>query len=179
MSNQVDLEGIIDGWWGGTFDSSILAGILAGTSNIIVGGNPAYALADFLAIYPKFGSISGTTYTSLVPQAVLQMYITLASACLSYNRWLDHWPMAMALFTAHYATLYLQSEGNAGTAAGTVASSGLAKGVQVSKSVGDVSVSMESLIGEWGSWGSWNLTTYGTQLMTVAKMIGWGMMYIY
>ena len=166
---QPDLDVIVKNWWGGGYDSTAFAGISA-ASNVIIGTNPAYSSSDFLAVYPKF--------TDLVPGAVLTMFVNLATACLMKARWQDQWKFAMALFIAHYCTLYLQSEGNPGSTAATVAASGLAKGVLVSKSAGDVSASMETLVGDWASWGAWVLTSYGQQLMTQAKMIGFGIMYI-
>ena len=176
---QPDLGVLIDGWWGGSYDTSILVGGVA--SNVVIGSNPAYAIADFLSFYPKFGSYTAgppAVYAGLIPQPVLQAYINLASACLVQARWLDSWTLAMGLFVAHYCTLYLQSEGSPGTTAQSVAASGLTKGVLVSKGAGGVNAGMQTLIGEWGSWGQWNMTVYGTSLMTQAKMIGAGMMYI-
>ena len=176
---QPDLNSIIAGWWGGTFDPSGLAGVLGGASNVIVGSNPAYGISDFLAIYPKFGTLSGAIppiFNGPLPQVVLQMYITLASASLAAARWLDLWPMAMALYVAHYATLYLRSEGDVGSTAGSIASSGLAKGVLISKGAGGVSAGVNPFGDE--NFGAWNLTSYGQQLIPLAKCIGGGMMVI-
>lgn len=119
-----------------------------------------------------------SSLTSLIPQPVLQLYINLASASLSQARWLDYWQMGMALFIAHYATLYLRSEGSVGTTAQQIASSGLAVGLKVSQAAGDVSQSQEYMTTGWESWGSWNLTTYGQQLITDANIVGIGPMYI-
>jgi hypothetical protein len=180
--NQPDLDVILTQWWGGAFDSSILGAGIGGASNIIIGTNPAYGESDFLSIYPKFGSLSDDNppvYAGLIPKPVLDMYIALALACLMQARWVDQWKMGMGLFIAHYCTLYLQSEGNAGTEVGRVAASGLAKGVLVNKSAGGVSAGLESLVSDWGSWGAFNLTLYGQQLMTMGKMIGAGGMYIF
>ena len=84
----------------------------------------------------------------------------------------------MAMFIAHYATLWLQSEGAPGSTAGSIAASGLHKGVEISNSVSDLSESVDPIVSGWESWGSWNLTTYGKQLITTAKIVGWGIMYI-
>lgn len=184
--NQPDLSAIIDNWWGGTYQEFI--GVTGGASNIIVGGNPAYSVADFLTIYPKFGPsdyfIDGDVNPSpigawIVPGVVIEMYINLASSCLSYNRWIDQWSYGMSLFIAHYCTMWLQSEGSPGSTAKQIAESGMSKGVKISKSAGDVSLSIDPLVNGWESWGQWNLTTYGKQLISMAKMIGYGIMYIY
>lgn len=168
--SQPDLNLILATWWGNAYESFAMAGIVSAAANIAVGTNPPYASSDFLAIYPKF--------TALVPVPVLTMYIALASACLSQARWGAQWQFGMALFIAHYCTLYLQSEGQAGTTAGQVAASGLAKGIAISQSVGDVSVSYEPVTRDFGSWGAWQATTYGAQLITIAKIVGWGIMVI-
>ena len=62
--------------------------------------------------------------------------------------------------------------------AAQVAAQGIANGIEVSKSVGDVSASyaaLESL----SSFGQWNLTIYGQQLATMAKIVGMGPMVIW
>lgn len=59
-----------------------------------------------------------------------------------------------------------------------IAAQGLAGGIQTSKSVGDVSVSYQVLTA-LEDWGSWNLTTYGQQLATMARVVGSGPMVIW
>jgi hypothetical protein len=155
------------------------SGIVANASNIRFGDNPAYGIADFIAIYPQFGTVAEDgNFTGVIPQAVLQMFINLASSCIQQVRYFDLWPFAMALFVAHYATLYLQASTPTGANAKAVAQAGMAKGVQVSKGVGDASTSYQSLVAGWESWGSWNLTTFGQQLITQASIVGMGGMYI-
>jgi hypothetical protein len=115
-------------------------------------------------------------YNGVVPQAVLQAYINLASASLVQARWQDTWVLAMGLYVAHFVTLYLRSEGNVGSTAGAIASSGLEKGIMVSSGAGDVSKSIQvgTDLMDWGTFGE---TTYGSQLVTFAKIIGMGPMY--
>ena len=119
-----------------------------------------------------------TPYNGIIPQFVLQSYINLALACLAQPRWLAQWQFAMGLFVAHYLTLYLRSEGNYGSTAASLAASGLERGVVVSKSAGDVSWSMQQVI-DAEDWGTWGETSYGAQLVSMAKVVGSGMMYIY
>lgn len=135
---------------------------------------------------------------SLVPILVLSTYIALAQSCLSFNRYGSQWLFCMHLFIAHYVTLYLRTEaemtqtmgnfgeggfGEGGFGGGTnlaqVAASGLARGVMVAKSVGDVSVQNDLILDGWEDWGAWNETSYGKQLITQAKLIGFGPMYIW
>ena len=116
----------------------------------------------------------------LVPLAVLMVYIALASSCLVQARWLDIWVFAMGLYVAHFATLWMQaalSNNPAATTAGQVVAAGLQRGILVSKAVGGVSGGFQVTPG-LEAWGSWNLTTYGVQLATFAKVIGSGPMLI-
>lgn len=113
-----------------------------------------------------------------LPVPVLLAFIALASASLVQARWLDSWIVAMGLFVAHFATLYVKSDGNPFSNPGQVAAAGLATGIQVSKSVGDVSVAYQPVQG-LSEWGAWNLTTYGQQLATMAKIIGMGPLFLY
>jgi hypothetical protein len=158
---------------GAVTDLSVVAtgvGYSVATGLATTGGAGTGALVNITAI-SQFQSAG-------VPQVVLQMYINLASAALQKARWQDSWLLGMALFVAHYATLYLRSEGNAGSTPQQIASSGLALGLTVSKAAGDVSQTQEYLTG-WEDWGSWGLTLYGQQLITLAKIIGMGPMYIW
>lgn len=115
-----------------------------------------------------------------IPLVIIQAYVTLANACLQKARWFDQWQIAMSLFVAHYLTLYLRSEGAMGTTPQQIASQGLALGLAASQAAGDVSQSTEYFMNDaWMDWGAWNLTLYGQQLITMAKIIGMGPMYIW
>lgn len=236
-----DLEQIIDGWWGGAYQTPGMSGIVASAANIVVGVNSAFTATDFLAIYPKFGgqaitvtgalTASSATVTGisgpglavgqpiagngipggatiaaldstastvtlsqnatasgsqaltawpamLVPLIVLDLYIALASASLNQARWQAAWQTGMALYVAHFATLWLQSEGDPVSTAGQAAATGLAQGIIVSKSVGDVSVSMQPYQG-FEAWGAFQQTVYGQQLISLAKVVGWGPVYVW
>jgi len=195
-----------------------------------------------------------------VPASVVQLYLNLATASLVQARWQEQWYIAMALFIAHYSTLYARTDasetltiletaihgevpaGTLPTAAFTltaappggalqaltanglfmtpgvdytlvgneitltntltegalyatwpvqqqtfstlqptgaaVAAQGLAGGIQVSKGVGDVSVSYQPLA-SLEQFGQWQLTMYGQQLATMAAVIGAGPCVIY
>jgi hypothetical protein len=59
-----------------------------------------------------------------------------------------------------------------------IAAQGIANGIETSKAVGDVSASyavLESL----AEFGQWNLTLYGQQLATAARVIGAGPMVVW
>lgn len=160
---------------GEDWEDALSPWLTAAASGILVGTNPAYAVSDFLAFYPQFGSLdSNGNYTGPVAggNAIITAYIALASASLSQARWQDAWTIGMALYVAHFLTLYLQTQAaGVGSTAQQVASAGFAKGIQVAKSVGDVSVSYQSL-SAFEDWGAWNITLFGQQLMTMAQVLG-------
>jgi Protein of unknown function (DUF4054) len=116
--------------------------------------------------------------TPIVSPPALLMYINLAHACIRAERWNEQWLYGMCLFIAHYCTLYLWSEGNPGTSAGSIAQSGLQHGIMITKLAGDVSAGYQLPKG-LDDWGTYVQTTYGAQLATLAKIVGWGPMYIW
>jgi hypothetical protein len=157
------------------------------------GGSGVGLLVNITSVIPYVGSqtqggtgggatvnITAITAPNIVciPPAVLQMYINLASACLQSARWCEMWPVAMALFVAHFTTLYLRSEGNVGSTAGQIAASGLTRGIMVTKSAGNVAATIEIPRG-LDEWAAYTSTEYGVQLATFAKGIGALGMYIW
>jgi len=74
-----------------------------------------------------------------------------------------------------YATWLVQTETlQSGVSSGAqVAAQGLAIGIQTSKSVGDVSVGYQ-VLNALEDWAAWNLTLYGQQLATLARVVGSG-----
>lgn len=124
-------------------------------------------------------NITGVSPVSaVVPTLVLVTFINLASAHLSQSRWLDSWYFGMALFVAHFTTLYLRSEGNPGSTPGAIARSGLEAGITVSASSGNVSKSVQTVGDDLPGYAAWKKTEYGTQLATMAKIVGMGASYI-
>jgi len=122
------------------------------------------------------GTLSLTFFTPslfFTPLAVISSYIALASASLVQARWQDAWTIGVGLFVAHFLTLYLQSDGITATNAGQVASMGLRQGVITGMGAGSVSKSMQPVQG-LDSWAAWNMTSYGVQLATLAKVVGGG-----
>lgn len=128
------------------------------------------------------GDVPGTAYTmsAAPPGGVLQALtknglfmtpgidyslagnsITLTLATVEDDALYATWPI-------QYQTLTSSAPNGA-----EIAAQGLAGGIQVSKSVGDVSVSYQAL-DTLAAWGAWNLTTYGQQLATQAKVVGMG-----
>lgn len=166
-------------------DSEIYAEQLAGAaSNIRTGDNPTYAIADFLAIYPQFGSttpiapaIEGTTN---IPTMVIQLYIDLAQACIKQARWHTTWSIAMSLFIAHFCTLWLRGTCSPDDNKDTIIDAGYTEGIITSSSVDGVSYSMDiaSSANDLEGYAAWKSTSYGIQLATFAKMYGKGGMVV-
>lgn len=150
--------------------------LVSRASNLRGGTNPPYTLDDFYANYPAYRPDNG-----LVEPAIIHMYLELANACLQESRWRSYWKVAMGWFIAHFLTLYLQSTTNADSPAAQVINAGQARGLQSSKSVGDVSVSYDfsTAMNDLDGWAAWKLTIYGQQLATAAKLVGKGGMYIW
>lgn len=163
--------------------------LIAAASNLRTGDNPPYTLADFYALYPAYGPRKTPsedpegepTITYLVDPIIIEMYIGMAEAVVKESRWRPRWKFAMGLFVAHFLTLYLQSLANANSTAAQVVAAGQARGLMASKSVGDVSVSYDfSTIAQGlDGWAAWNLTTFGIQFATLAKIVGKGGMYVW
>lgn len=124
------------------------------------------------------GSSSFQFYqTPFMPIVAIQLYLNLAQSSIMQARWLDSWTLGMALFIAHYCTLYMRSESGPNATAAQIATSGLEKGITVSKAVGDVSTSAE-MISVFEDWGAFAETTYGTQLITMAQGIAMGPIWV-
>jgi len=154
---------------------AMVENIKADAANVISGTNPSYASTDFLAIFPQFGitTTSGTTTTTVIPDDVLDLYISMATASLIELRWKSKWSYAMALYVAHFCTLYLQTQAGPNKTAAQVVGTAEAKFPKQSKGVGDVSVSYDtsSISGDLPGWAMWKSTTYGMQLATLARAL--------
>jgi hypothetical protein len=115
-------------------------------------------------------------WAPLAPIQVICAYIALASASLVQARWLDTWWLGMALYVAHFLTLYLRSDGFANTPE-SAATRGLTQGITIAASAGSVSQGLQPVGGQ-DDWGSWAQTSYGSLLIDQAKGIGAGPMFV-
>lgn len=123
------------------------------------------------------GTVVTVFESPLVPLAIVQAYLNLATASLMSSRWREAWMIAMGLYIAHYLTLYLETDSNPSATAAQAVTQGLQRGIAVSKAVGDTSVGLQAVTG-LESWGAWTLTQYGLQLITMARVVGSGPIYI-
>lgn len=152
-------------------------GIPSGTVIISVDGDNQQATLSQPAA--ASGDVSLTVYVApLVPLAVVNAYIALASASLVQARWRDTWALAMGWFVAHFVTLWMRSDGDAYSTPGQVAASGISRGITVSKSAGGVSQGIQAL-DDLAGWAQWRQTTYGEQFASFARIIGAGPMLVY
>lgn len=164
-------------------------GLIAAASNLRTGTNPSYTFADFYTVYPAFAPrtvpavppATEPTTTYLVDPSIADMHIELAHSVIKESRWKGQWKHAMGLFVAHFLTIYLQSVTDAGSNAAQVVAAGQARGLVASKSVGEVSVNydLSTIAQGLGSWAGWNLTSFGVQYATLAKIVGKGGMYVW
>lgn len=151
---------------------------IAAASNLRTGDNPLFGFDDFVALYPAYTKRPDETY--LVNPIVINMYIGLAHTVVKEARWHGGWKLAMGLFVAHFVTLYLQGTVQANADAETVLAAAQTRGLVASESVADLSTSYDYSTAAQGleGWASWNLTTYGQQYATLARMVGKGGMYV-
>ena len=149
-------------------------GIIAAASNIRTGGNPEYTVEDFLAAYPQFGG-------GAVPDTMVKAWVNMARASIHKNRYHDAWEICMGLYIAHWLTFYLQMAASADDPLQKKIAAGLAKGLQSSKSAGDISVSYDfgSVNEDFAGWGAYKLTSYGQQFVTLARMYAIGGMVVW
>lgn len=81
---------------------------------------------------------------------------------------------------AHFSALYLKTYSDGSATAAQAAGSGQQTGLISEASMGDTSVKYdnEAITLSMAKWGSWNATQYGQQLISMARMIGMGGMYV-
>lgn len=150
-------------------------------SNIVSSDSDEYTESMFFEDFPQFkkaGSAGG-----FVPPAMMKAFLNMAISTVSAARWCESWRIAIGLFVAHYVTMYLrQSGGNTdGSAtAKKAAETGALMGVVSSASLGDASVSYDtsSATQATQAWGQFNLTTYGQQYASLARLYCLGGSYV-
>lgn len=135
--------------------------------------NPEYDINYFLGVYPQFEVVNSETIAD---------YICLCNSMISKDLYGCAWKRAMSLAIAHFLTLDLMTQDTTGnpTVASIVAKAKGAIGVLTSKSVGDVSASYSTeYLQSLNSWGTWNLTIYGQQFASLAKLVSKAGMYVW
>lgn len=132
-----------------------------------------YSAEDFAEDYPEFYTLADGVYTPMLPAAMLERFIESANAAVIPSRWGSDWRLAVGLYTAHLVALRMQTYAD-GSTPGAAASNSANVGTVKSASMGDTSISYDNAATNAGTekWGAWNLTKYGSQLATMARMLG-------
>ena len=163
----------------------LFAGVRRTAANIPGPGEAGnYTLEQFQEDFPEFYARNAVMspgqgeYTPMLPEAMLQRMIDSANASVIPSRWGPDWRTAVGLFTAHLAALRLQTYADGSTPAATAGNSANVGTVKTA-TLGDTSLSYDNAATNAGTekWGAWNLTRYGSQLATMARMIGIAGMY--
>ena len=158
----------------------LFAGVRRTAANVPGPGEAGdYTLEQFQEDFPEFFTRETDTctgegdYTPMLPEAMLQRMIDSANASVIPSRWGPDWRMAAGLFAAH-----LQTYADGSTPAATAGNSANVGTVKTA-TLGDTSLSYDNAATNAGTekWGAWNLTRYGSQLATMARMIGIAGMY--
>lgn len=144
-----------------------------------------YTTEMFQSDFPQFFSVSTSqeeepTTTSLVPETILQLFVSQANDSILPSRWGALWRYAAGLYVAHYSTLYLRTYSPSSSTTQQAAATGALVGIVSSAALGDSSVSYDTnaLIKGTEDWGDLNATQYGQILASQARMVGLGGMYV-
>lgn len=163
----------------------LFKGVKRTAANIAAPGERGeYTLEMFSADFPEFfkaevDSCTGQkAYTSLLPETIVARYIESANNAVIPSRWGSDWEMAAGLYVAHFCALRLQTYADGSTATAVASNAGNVGTVKTA-TLGDTSLSYDNSAINSGTekWGTWNLTKYGSQLATMARMIGIAGMY--
>lgn len=120
--------------------------------------------AAFRQSFPIFADIN-----NYLPQRVA-FWLALGKQLLPAGRWDDLHDYGLSLFVAHHLILESRDQQAAEAGAGV----GQVVGLESSKGVDSVSVSMDVGSVTLANAGHWNQTSYGIQLYQLAQMVGAG-----
>lgn len=160
--------------WGDNPMLPLFEGAKRTAANIPAPGEQGnYSAEDFAEDYPEFYTLADGVYTPMLPAAMLERFIESANAAVIPSRWGSDWRLAVGLYTAHLVALRMQTYAD-GSTPGAAASNSANVGTVKSASMGDTSISYDNAATNAGTekWGAWNLTKYGSQLATMARMLG-------
>ena len=155
-------------------------------ANVAAGEQGDYTVGMFLEDFPQFTKlpdpreIDETVLKSLVPDNMMQVFVDQANDSVLPSRWGSMWRYAAGLYVAHFSAMYLKTYAPGSRNAGEVAGGAQQIGNVKSASMGKTSVSYDNsaITAGMEKWGAWNATQYGSQLITMARMVGMGGMYV-
>ena len=116
-------------------------------------------IAVFRIHFPEFAN------ETVYPDSAIGFWSDFAEKILDSTRWGQFRAMGLELYTAHMLSI------NAGNQSGNP---GQRVGVIASKSVGDISVSMDISAVTVQNGGHWNISNYGTRFKQIANLVGMG-----
>ena len=110
---------------------------------------------------------------------MLQTFLDQVNDSVLPSRWGSMWRYAAGLYVAHFSALYLKTYTPSSQSAAQAAGSADQVGAVRTATMGDTSISYDNSAITAGTekWGAWNATQYGSQLVTMARMVGMGGMY--
>lgn len=142
-----------------------------------LGERGAYTADMFKEDFPQFFN-SGEK--CLVPEGILGTFLEQVNDSVLPSRWGTMWRYASGLYLAHFSSLYLKTYAEHSDSASRVSAKAAQMGAVKSADLGDTSISYDNTAVTAGTekWGMWNATQYGAQLVTMARMVGMGGMWI-
>lgn len=161
-------------------DVEMLRGIASG---IVCGDSGAYTETMFYEDCPQFKDSTQAVVKGFVPSTVMQVFLNMCNDAVAPARWGEVWRLAASLYVAHFVTLWLKNNGGNLSGSSTpseAAESGTVSGVVSGASLGDASVSYDtsSITESTRMWGQWNLTSYGQQFASMARLVAIGGGYV-
>lgn len=163
-------------------------GLISAAANMPQPGElGTYTKEMFLTDFPQFtkkqvspGEEEENQIISLVPDSMLQVFINNSNASILPSRYGDIWRYAAGLYVAHFSALYLKTYSDGSATPARAAATGQQTGLVKEATMGDTTIRYdnEAITEASAKWGSWNATQYGQQLVTMARMIGMGGMYV-
>lgn len=136
-----------------------------------------YTAEMFREDHPEFYTADGA---ALLPESVLQAFVTQANESVLPSRWGSMWRFAAGLYAAHFAALYLKTYRKSASDPAQAAAAATPSGLVASARMGDTQINYDNsaITAGTAEWGTWNATTYGQQLITYARSIGMGGSYV-
>lgn len=133
-----------------------------------------YTIELFKEDFPQF------FYGPDAPEDMWRVFIKQVNDSVLPSRWGSMWRYAAGLYVAHFVSIYLRTY-NPDTLNGLQsAAASQPVGAVKTAAMGDTSISYDnsSITAGMEKWGAWNATQYGQQLVTMARLVGMGGMYV-
>lgn len=143
-----------------------------------------YTAEMFCEDFPQFFQRETESETEqlncLFPETMLQIFIGQANDSVLPSRWGSMWRYAAGLYVAHFSATHLKTYAPGSASIARAAAGAQPTGSVRTATMGDTSISYDNSTVTAGTekWGAWNATLYGQQLVTLARLVGMGGMYV-